>query len=143
MSHLKVSGKVQLQLLTTLQKVPAGIYVPSMVVGGLGGRIIGHLVQWTVLRFPTSPVFGNCAAHVTGRSCITPGVYALIAAGSTMCGVTRLSVTLAIILFELTGSLDYVLPFSLAILVAKWTADLIEPLSIYVSCTILRSLVFC
>jgi chloride channel 3/4/5 len=50
-----------------------------------------------------------------------------------MCGVTRLSVTLAIILFELTGSLDYVLPFSLAILVAKWTADLMEPLSIYVS----------
>lgn len=50
-----------------------------------------------------------------------------------MCGVTRLSVTLAVILFELTGSLDYVLPFSLAILVAKWTADAIEPNSIYVS----------
>lgn len=48
-----------------------------------------------------------------------------------MCGVTRLSVTLAVILFELTGSLDYVLPFSLAILVSKWTADAIEPLSIY------------
>ena len=74
-----------------------------MVVGGLGGRIIGHLVQWVVLRFPTWPIFGNCAAHVTGRSCITPGVYALIAAGSTMCGVTRLSVTLAIILFEWVG----------------------------------------
>lgn len=104
-----------------------------MVVGGLGGRLIGHLVQWVVLRFPTNPVFGNCAAHVTGISCITPGVYALIAAGSTMCGVTRLSVTLAVILFELTGSLNYVLPFSLAIMVAKWTADLVEPLSIYVS----------
>lgn len=50
-----------------------------------------------------------------------------------MCGVTRLSVTLAVILFELTGSLDYVLPFSLSILVAKWTADAIERLSIYVS----------
>ncbi len=49
-----------------------------------------------------------------------------------MCGVTRLSVTLAVILFELTGSLDYVLPFSLAILVSKWTADFMEPLSIYV-----------
>ncbi|KOS19009.1 H(+)/Cl(-) exchange transporter 3 [Escovopsis weberi] len=69
-------------------KVPAGIYIPSMVVGGLMGRIIGHLVQW-------------------------------------------LSVTLAVILFELTGSLDYVLPFSLSILVAKWTADAIEPNSIY------------
>lgn len=50
-----------------------------------------------------------------------------------MCGVTRLSVTLAVILFELTGSLDYVLPFSLSVLVAKWTADAIEPLSVYVS----------
>lgn len=49
-----------------------------------------------------------------------------------MCGVTRLSITLAVILFELTGSLDYVLPFSLSILAAKWTADAIEPLSIYV-----------
>jgi chloride channel 3/4/5 len=48
-----------------------------------------------------------------------------------MCGVTRLSVTLAVILFELTGSLDHVLPFSLSVLVAKWTADAIEPLSIY------------
>jgi chloride channel 3/4/5 len=48
-----------------------------------------------------------------------------------MTGVTRLTITLAVILFELTGSLDHVLPFSLGILVAKWTADAIEPLSIY------------
>lgn len=106
-----------------------------MVVGGLLGRIVGHLVQWMVLSFPDAAIFGDCAAHASGTSCITPGVYALIAAGATMCGVTRLSVTLAIILFELTGSLDYVLPFSLSILVAKWTADAIEPLSIYVRLT--------
>jgi hypothetical protein len=55
----------------------------------------------------------------------------MVAAGATMTGVTRLTVTLAVILFELTGSLDHVLPFSLGILVAKWTADAIEPLSIY------------
>lgn len=55
-----------------------------------------------------------------------------VCAGAVMCGVTRLSVTLAIILFEMTGSLDHVLPFSLAVLVSKWTADAIEPLSIYV-----------
>ncbi|KAH8591797.1 chloride channel [Bisporella sp. PMI_857] len=134
--------KGTLTIITFGIKVPAGIYVPSMVVGGLGGRLIGHLIQWAVLRFPTSPVFGNCAAYVTGQSCITPGVYALIAAGSTMCGVTRLSVTLAVILFELTGSLDYVLPFSLAILVAKWTADWLEPLSIYDLLTNLNSYPF-
>ncbi|KAG6005463.1 hypothetical protein E4U21_007932 [Claviceps maximensis] len=111
-------------------KVPAGIYIPSMVVGGLLGRIIGHLVQWFVLTVPDWAIFGNCATASDG-SCIQPGVYAFIAAGATMCGVTRLSVTLAVILFELTGSLDYVLPFSLTILVAKWTADAIEPNSIY------------
>lgn len=55
----------------------------------------------------------------------------MVAAGATMCGVTRLSIALAVILFELTGSLDHVLPFSIGILVAKWTADAIEPLSIY------------
>ncbi|CAM1502978.1 Fc.00g077540.m01.CDS01 [Cosmosporella sp. VM-42] len=111
-------------------KVPAGIYVPSMVVGGLMGRIMGHLMQWLVLRFPDWTIWGDCPVMADG-TCIQPGVYGLIAAGATMCGVTRLSVTLAVILFELTGSLDYVLPFSLSILVAKWTADAIEPNSIY------------
>lgn len=95
------------------------------------GRLIGHTVQWVVLRFPHWGIWSTCAA-VGDATCIQPGVYGLIAAGATMCGVTRLSVTLAVILFELTGSLDYVLPFSLAILVAKWTADAIEPNSIYV-----------
>ncbi|KAI0443422.1 chloride channel [Xylaria telfairii] len=127
-----------LTIITFGIKVPAGIYVPSMVVGGLMGRIVGHLVQWIVLRFPHWAIWGTCPL-VQQSTCVQPGVYALIAAGSTMCGVTRLSVTLAVILFELTGSLDYVLPFSLAILVAKWTADALEPLSIYDLLTMMNS----
>ena len=121
-------------ILTTITfgvKVPAGIYVPSMVVGGLMGRIVGHLVQYLVYMHPDHAIFGSCPKGGRLESCVTPGVYALVAAGATMCGVTRLSVTLAVILFELTGSLDHVLPFSLSVLVAKWTADAIEPLSIY------------
>lgn len=121
-------------ILTTITfgiKVPAGIYVPSMVVGGLMGRIVGHLVQYLALTHPDNAIFGNCSKTGGIEGCVTPGVYALVAAGATMCGVTRLSVTLAVILFELTGSLDHVLPFSLSVLVAKWTADALEPLSIY------------
>lgn len=114
-------------------KVPAGIYVPSMVVGGLMGRIVGLLAQYIVMEFPHFFLFGSCPITRGAESCVNPGVYALIAAGSTMCGVTRLSVTLVVILFELTGSVDHVLPFCLAILCAKWTADAMEPLSIYVS----------
>lgn len=110
-----------------------------MVVGGLAGRIVGHLMQWLVLVTPDWGIWGTCA-YVSNGTCIQPGVYGLMAAGATMCGVTRLSVTLAVILFELTGSLDYVLPFSLAILVAKWTADAIEPNSIYVCARALTTL---
>ncbi|KAI0435159.1 chloride channel [Xylaria sp. FL1042] len=127
-----------LTIITFGIKLPAGIYVPSMVVGGLMGRIIGHLVQWVVLLSPHWALWGTCPL-LQESTCVQPGVYALIAAGSTMCGVTRLSVTLAVILFELTGSLDYVLPFSLAILVAKWTADALEPLSIYDLLTMMNS----
>ena len=123
--------KAFLTIITFGIKVPAGIYVPSMVVGGLMGRIVGHITQYLVLSYPDFFLFANCPAADGIEACVTPGVYALVAAGATMCGVTRLSVALAVILFELTGSLDHVLPFSLAILCAKWTADAVEPLSIY------------
>ncbi|KAI1824813.1 voltage-gated chloride channel-like protein [Xylaria intraflava] len=127
-----------LTIITFGIKVPSGIYVPSMVVGGLMGRTVGHIVQWIVLRFPHWQIWGTCPL-LRESTCVQPGVYALIAAGATMCGVTRLSVTLAVILFELTGSLDYVLPFALGIQVAKWTADALEPLSIYDLLTIMNS----
>lgn len=123
-------------------KVPSGIYVPSMVVGGLMGRIMGHVVQLISLTYPDFFLFANCSRTGGTEACVTPGVYALVAAGATMCGVTRLSVTLAVILFELTGSLDHVLPFSLAVLVAKWTADAVERLSIYDLLTTMNSYPF-
>jgi len=125
--------KAMLTVITFGIKVPAGIYVPSMVVGGLLGRIIGHIVQLLALKYADSGFFGSCDPSGTPESCVVPGVYAMVAAGATMTGVTRLTVTLAVILFELTGSLDHVLPFAIGILVSKWTADALEPLSIYVS----------
>ncbi|KXL46481.1 hypothetical protein M433DRAFT_194833 [Acidomyces richmondensis BFW] len=123
--------KTILTIVTFGIKVPAGIYVPSMVIGGLLGRIVGHTVQLLTLKYPYFGLFAHCPVDGSPESCVVPGVYALVAAGATMCGVTRLSVTLAVILFELTGSLEHVLPFSLGVLIAKWTADAIEPLSIY------------
>lgn len=112
-------------------KVPAGIYIPSMVVGGLLGKIVGHAIQLSVAIFPQlSSLLGCKEGKDVG--CVVPGVYAMIGAGATMCGVTRLPVTLAVILFELTGSLDYIIPASVAIIGSKWVADAIESSSIYV-----------
>ncbi|KAF2803648.1 uncharacterized protein BDZ99DRAFT_427109 [Mytilinidion resinicola] len=134
--------KALLTVITFGIKVPAGIYVPSMVVGGILGRIVGHIVQYLALNYSHTGLFGDCKADDNPESCVVPGVYAMVAAGATMTGVTRLSVTLAVILFELTGSLDHVLPFSIGILVAKWTADALEPLSIYDMLTNMNSYPF-
>ncbi|CAG8975975.1 hypothetical protein HYALB_00012310 [Hymenoscyphus albidus] len=106
--------------------VPAGIYVPSMAIGALLGKAIGHSVEALSKNLPLLA----CPTE-KGVSCVNPEVYALIGAGAMMCGVTRLPVTLTIILFELTGSLKYVGCFCIAILVAKWVADCIEEGNIY------------
>lgn len=113
-----------------------------MVIGGLLGHLVGLAVEYAVYKFPDSIIFASCPAGGSPSACVVPGVYALVAAGAVMCGVTRLSVTLVVILFELTGSLDHVLPFSLAILVSKWTADALEPRSIYDLLTDLNSYPF-
>ncbi|KAF2861857.1 hypothetical protein K470DRAFT_256404 [Piedraia hortae CBS 480.64] len=134
--------KTLLTIVTFGIKLPAGIYVPTMVIGGLMGRIVGHGVQWLTLTYPDFGLFADCPKGGSEESCVVPGVYALVAAGATMCGVTRLSVTLAVILFELTGSLDHVLPFSLGVLIAKWTADAVEPNSIYDMLTDMNSYPF-
>ncbi|KAK6341287.1 hypothetical protein TWF696_008369 [Orbilia brochopaga] len=122
--------KTFLTIITFGTKVPAGVYVPTMVIGGIIGHMVGLCFQWLHLTQPDLFLFRSCPAD-GGFPCIVPGVYALVTAGAAMCGVTRLSVTLAVILFELTGSLDYVLPFSLAVMVSKWVSDWVEPLSIY------------
>lgn len=112
-------------------KALAGIYIPSMVVGGLLGKIVGHAVQLSVATFFQLSLLLGCKDR-KDIGCVVPGVYAIIGAGATMCGVTRLPVTLAVILFELTGSLDYIIPASVAIIASKWVADAIGSLSTYV-----------
>ncbi|KAF3938244.1 hypothetical protein ABW19_dt0205159 [Dactylella cylindrospora] len=122
--------KTFLTVVTFGTKVPAGVYVPTMVIGGIIGHMVGLSFQYLHLMYPDLFLFESCPVE-SQFPCIVPGVYALVTAGAAMCGVTRLSVTLVVILFELTGSLDYVLPFSLAVMVSKWVSDWVEPLSIY------------
>lgn len=121
--------KILLTAITFGIKVPAGVYVPSMVIGALFGRITGMLLQYTA---STTTLFDWLGATASlGVADIVPGTYAMAGAGAFMAGVTRMNVTLAVILFELTGSLDYVLPFSITILVANWVANAVEPKSLY------------
>ncbi|KAK9722806.1 hypothetical protein K7432_002427 [Basidiobolus ranarum] len=120
--------KIVLTIFTFGCRVPCGIFIPSMVVGASFGRIVGLGVQYLQLVYPTLPIFNSC---VDSTTCINPGVYAIVGAAAGLGGVTRMTVSLIVIMFELTGTLTYVLPLMISILVAKWTGDAIAPGSIY------------
>lgn len=99
--------KAALTVITFGVKVPAGIFIPSMAVGACFGRILGIFVQWSQESSPLSPIFSSCPKD---RACITPGTYAMVGAAAALGGVTRMTVSLTVIMFELTGALTFVVP---------------------------------
>lgn len=122
--------KIIFTILTFGLKVPAGVYVPTMVIGAIGGRVAGLVMQLLFEVFPNATLLSACPVGGS-QLCINPGIYAMVGAGAALAGVTRMTVTVAVIMFELTNNIDYVLPFMLSVLFAKWSADALEPHSIY------------
>ena len=108
--------------------IPAGLIMPSMVNGAFMGRAIGTLIQTWRLRNPGFILFESCPVDGV---CITPGVYALVGAASTLCGVTHLTVSTVVIMFELTGALNYVIPIMTGVMVSKWVSDAFNRKGIY------------
>lgn len=101
-------------------KVPAGIFVPSLAIGALFGRLVGMIVQILHESFPSSSIFVSCPIE---GPCITPGTYALLGAGAALSGVMNLTITVVIIMFELTGALNYILPSMIVIGVTRAIGD--------------------
>jgi len=101
-------------------KVPAGIFVPSMAIGATFGRMVGILVQALHEAFPTSRFFASCAPDVP---CITPGTYAFLGAGAALSGIMHITVSVVVIMFELTGALTYILPTMIVVGVTKAVSD--------------------
>ncbi|KAH9858448.1 chloride channel [Lenzites betulinus] len=120
--------KGALTIVTFGIKVPAGIFIPTLGVGACAGRILGVLIQWAQYRYPNNPAFAACQGDL---NCVIPGLYAMVGAAATLSGVTRTTVSLAVIMFELTDTLTYAVPVMLSILVAKTIADALEPKGIY------------
>ncbi|AET37274.1 chloride channel protein Ecym_1015 [Eremothecium cymbalariae DBVPG len=123
--------KIVLTAVTFGLKVPAGIYVPSMVIGALFGRIFAMYFQYlgSVQKLPI--VVQIISPKGKDGTFIDFGIYAMISAGAFMAGVTRMNITLATIMAELTSSYNYVVPFSIAIAVSVFVANAIEPKSLY------------
>ena len=97
-------------------KVPAGIFVPSMAIGASFGRMVGILVQAMHEAFPHARFFSACEPDVP---CITPGTYAFLGAAAALSGIMHITVTVVVIMFELTGALTYILPTMIVVGVTK------------------------
>ncbi|KAK4186895.1 putative chloride channel protein [Podospora australis] len=111
-------------------QIPAGIILPSMAIGALTGRAIGIIMEIWQRNHPGFIAFRSCEPDVP---CITPGTYAIIGAAAALGGVTRMTVSIVVIMFELTGALTYVLPIMVAVMISKWVGDAFSRRGIYES----------
>ncbi|ROT40622.1 chloride channel protein [Sodiomyces alkalinus F11] len=102
-------------------KVPAGIFVPSMAIGASFGRAMGMVVEAIHEANPQSVFFSACKPD---EPCITPGTYAFLGAGAALSGIMHITVSVVVIMFELTGALTYILPTMIVVGVTKAVSDL-------------------
>ena len=100
--------KLILTIITFGCKVPSGIIIPALDGGAFFGRLIGQFIPG-----------------------ISPGIFAMVGAAAFLAGVSRMTISLAVIMFELTGELEYIVPDMIGIMVAKWVADALEEEGVY------------
>lgn len=117
-----------LSLFTVGAMVPCGVLVPMLVIGGLTGRAFGIMFRALQRTIPDSYFFSECAGS---NLCVIPGAYAIVGSAAVLTGVTRMTICLVVIMFELTGALEYLVPVIISILVAKATGDALGIESIY------------
>ncbi|THC95474.1 hypothetical protein EYZ11_005029 [Aspergillus tanneri] len=110
--------------------VPAGIILPSVAIGALYGRALGMGFKMWQEAYPDGFLFGKCDPDIP---CVTPGIYAIIGAASALGGATRMTVSIVVIMFELTGALTYVIPIMIAVMLSKWCGDIFGKRGIYES----------
>lgn len=121
--------KVIVTIFTFGLKIPAGLFIPSMAIGTIVGRLLGTGVEQLAYHFQSYTVFKEMCK--SGHTCVTPGLYAMVGAAAMLGGVTRMTVSLVVIMFELTGGLQYIVPLMAAVMTAKWVGDSISRGGIY------------
>ncbi|HEX2568094.1 MAG TPA: chloride channel protein [Polyangia bacterium] len=93
--------------------IPGGLFTPSLFFGALVGGALGDL--------------GQRLFHGTTSS----GVYALLGMAAVMAGTTHAAVSSVLIIYEMTGDYDVILPLMVTCVVAAAVSRRIEPESLY------------
>jgi H+/Cl- antiporter ClcA len=56
---------------------------------------------------------------------VHPGLFTLVGAASGLGGMARMTISLTVILIELTGVVNWGMPMMVALIVARWTGNII------------------
>ena len=83
---------------------PSGTFVPSLLTGATFGRLVGHLLH------KLDSLRGTFADS---------GTYALMGAVGITAGITRLTISLTVMVLEGTGDMQYVLPLMISVMAAR------------------------
>ena len=98
-----------------------GIVIPCLVSGALIGRLFGLLL---------TDLYGVHNGDINSEW-IDPGAFALIGAAGFFAGVSRLTMSLTVIITEISNDTHFTLPIMAGIMVAKWVADYTNTQSLY------------
>eukprot|EP01039_Chlorochromonas_danica_P002361 gene2361-2592_t len=88
---------------------PAGLFVPSLLSGAAFGRLFGHLLH---------------KLDNTRGTFADSGTYALMGAAAISSGITRMTISLTVMILEATGDMQYVLPLMLIVLTARLVGNI-------------------
>ena len=114
--------QITLVIFTIGTKVPSGLIVPSISIGAIAGRLVGVITEQIAFQNQHFYLLRN-GCGVSNEHCLTPGLYAVVGACAFLGGVSRMTVSLVVIMSEVTGGLSYIVPLMVTALTAKWVGD--------------------
>ncbi|XP_067409978.1 chloride channel protein C-like [Emydura macquarii macquarii] len=108
--------------------IASGLVIPMLYTGALYGRIVG-LILVSIFGVQTNEQ----------EAWIDPGLFAAVGAASFFSGVSRLTISLTVIMVEITNDVQSLLLVMLAVMVAKMIGDWFN-MSLYSSLLKLKSI---
>ncbi|KAG9265320.1 chloride channel protein 2-like [Astyanax mexicanus] len=109
--------------------VPCGAFVPAFVIGAGLGRLVGEVAAVVL-----PPGIHNNGTLYTP----VPGSYA-VAGAAALSGAATHTISTAMIVYELTGQINFIFPILFAVIVANLVAQCLQP-SLYDSLIRIRKL---
>ena len=91
--------------------VPSGLFVPGIICGCIFGRLTGEWVKHLTYA-------DDLTTHA-----VHPGIYALLGAACMLGGMSRMTISMSIILVETTGNIQYLFPIMICLMISKSVGD--------------------